>query len=828
MTVGVIRGVVNLGGDGLKRLEPNTSESFDAFVSNLVKRNKFDFGSAKTMAIGITPVRNATDLAVYFDPYAQTADDVVINKEWQYYPDNFTNTNFNFATDALELTARLDSGVLPAGVTTASPTADVAYSRQVTVADASALKVGQVVGLGAEAYDNLHRMHTYSITTPANGDVITLLLTHALTAAQGGFDPVTLTVTSAGVAADDAASFVSQVNAHATLQAWNITALLMPGVPGGFLTSFPKYSLAASDDYGAAGKGSVTWLTRTFSRVGTATLLTPQNVSGVNYIVSKSVNTLTLSHPVTLTTASVLTFNPVYMMEVRFTGTLGGVDRITNGDFSVDASWTKGAGWSIAAGVASASTSSAALSQTIASLVQGLSYTITYTVTRSAGSIRPSIGGTNGTSRSAAGTYTESITAGAGGVLAFTGTGFTGTIDNVSIKAAGSYILQDVSFLSAGMVVQCSFQDSNIRRILNVDSTNKEISVDGAPYMQSGHWLTAYPVFMAKTNAVTTANTVLNFAAVPSGVAIGHRYFNYFATGQVGDIFVAGVTATTVTLDTAVTVGNGDTIQFSPPISSGQFWSKAIFAPGLDGINTVAVDLKFDAPGAEVVGAWPAFWTYTATDDPNPTAGGSGTSEIDFFDVFNYWNNTSANNYIPAGGSTQTGTMRAGSTSTTAVLATTSTQRTGDYVGMTLQITSGTGNAQTRTITGYDGTTQIATVSPEWTVTPDATSVYKFNAVDFYTHPKFTGGSLPGNNFGAFPRRASAVYTATKAFFYLDNLLVRAAYVTWNKYKRGQIGVNLAVGSASTSFNSNGFYPVDASQFPMKYRVEEMSWWSSP
>ena len=94
--------------------------------------------------------------------------------------------------------------------------------------------------------------------------------------------------------------------------------------------------------------------------------------------------------------------------------------------------------------------------------------------------------------RSTSGTFTDTITAGSGGVLAFTGTGFTGTIDVVSVKGNGAYIVQDVSNLTVGQVVQCSFQDSNLRRITAIDTTNKEIIVEGAPYMQSGHWLTAY------------------------------------------------------------------------------------------------------------------------------------------------------------------------------------------------------------------------------------------------------------------------------------------------------------------------------------------------
>jgi hypothetical protein len=109
---------------------------------------------------------------------------------------------------------------------------------------------------------------------------------------------------------------------------------------------------------------------------------------------------------------------------------------VTNGAFASDTGWTKGTGWAIAAGVASATTASTALSQTSAiTLIAGFTYTITYTVSRSAGSVTPSIGGTAGTARSSSATFTETIVAGSTQILAFTGAGFTGSVDNVSVTA---------------------------------------------------------------------------------------------------------------------------------------------------------------------------------------------------------------------------------------------------------------------------------------------------------------------------------------------------------------------------------------------------------
>jgi len=110
---------------------------------------------------------------------------------------------------------------------------------------------------------------------------------------------------------------------------------------------------------------------------------------------------------------------------------------VTNGAFGSDASWTKGTGWTIAAGVATATGAiSTALSQTSAiTLIAGYTYTITYAVTRTAGTVTPSIGGTAGTARSTNATFTETIVAGSTQILAFTGAGFSGTIDNVTVTA---------------------------------------------------------------------------------------------------------------------------------------------------------------------------------------------------------------------------------------------------------------------------------------------------------------------------------------------------------------------------------------------------------
>jgi hypothetical protein len=111
---------------------------------------------------------------------------------------------------------------------------------------------------------------------------------------------------------------------------------------------------------------------------------------------------------------------------------------VTNGNIATDTAWVKGTGWTISGGVANyTGLGGSNLSQAIA-ITSGVSYSVTYTVTLSAGEfIDVVLGGTVGTRRSASGTYSEQIVAGAANnSIRFSSPGSaTGlTIDNVSVQ----------------------------------------------------------------------------------------------------------------------------------------------------------------------------------------------------------------------------------------------------------------------------------------------------------------------------------------------------------------------------------------------------------
>lgn len=71
------------------------------------------------------------------------------------------------------------------------------------------------------------------------------------------------------------------------------------------------------------------------------------------------------------------------------------------------------------------------------------------------------------------------------------------------------------------------------------------------------------------------------------------------------------------------------------------------------------------------------------------------------------------------------GTAQSGSTSTTIKLRAGASFSDEAYKNLSISIISGTGSGQVKTITGYVGSTRVATVNSAWTTTPNNTSVYK-------------------------------------------------------------------------------------------------------
>ncbi len=78
-----------------------------------------------------------------------------------------------------------------------------------------------------------------------------------------------------------------------------------------------------------------------------------------------------------------------------------------------------------------------------------------------------------------------------------------------------------------------------------------------------------------------------------------------------------------------------------------------------------------------------------------------------------------------------TGTAQAGAASTI-TLASGASASNNFYRGTVITTTGGTGSGQTRQIKSYVGSTKVATVTPAWSVTPDATTTYSIAPCHVY------------------------------------------------------------------------------------------------
>lgn len=130
---------------------------------------------------------------------------------------------------------------------------------------------------------------------------------------------------------------------------------------------------------------------------------------------------------------------------------------VTNGTFDSDTVWTKGAGWTIGSGLATATGGiSTSISQTASiALKRGRTYVVDYDISVSAGTLTASVGGVSGTAHSASGHYTDIIKAGESQVIAFTGAGFTGALDSITVTPLAYEKVADLPELAT-----ITYQDS--------------------------------------------------------------------------------------------------------------------------------------------------------------------------------------------------------------------------------------------------------------------------------------------------------------------------------------------------------------------------------
>lgn len=156
-----------------------------------------------------------------------------------------------------------------------------------------------------------------------------------------------------------------------------------------------------------------------------------------------------------------------------------GADVIVNGGFGADTDWTKGAGWAIAAGLATGTVASSDLTAAVAPMIAETWYTTVYTLSAfAAGTVQAVVGGISYPTHAANATYTESGRAGTT-VFKFTGAGFTGSLDNVSSKALvtaelfASVLVSTADVIaSVAVTLPAALGGVQAGLVLNLDSTS--------------------------------------------------------------------------------------------------------------------------------------------------------------------------------------------------------------------------------------------------------------------------------------------------------------------------------------------------------------------
>jgi hypothetical protein len=313
---------------------PNTVKSFDQVLAGgYVPLADFSFGTGPAPA-GSTKISDQASLDTYFEAYSKNAGNIVINSELQRYMPTSTPENFVFAPDALELTATLYNPPSNMAVGTATVVGAVSNSRNITVADASAIPVGQVLSLGKS---NLANTVMLGISLgPVVGNTLTLKVSGPGTAVPNGFAQIAFTATvQAGDTLDTLAQwFVDQVNGDATMIANKITAYKCPVGVGNLAVNWPARNVNGTPDIGALANGSISAYSITTAKTGPTMLFDLTSAIQVPFVVSKAGNVLTVSQPVTIADGASIKLSPSSLILHRNTAYTNGFTTVPFADTS--------------------------------------------------------------------------------------------------------------------------------------------------------------------------------------------------------------------------------------------------------------------------------------------------------------------------------------------------------------------------------------------------------------------------------------------------------------------------------------------------------------
>ncbi len=213
-----------------------------------------------------------------------------------------------------------------------------------------------------------------------------------------------------------------------------------------------------------------------------------------------------------------------------------GPELVVNGGFDTDTNWIKVAGWTIGTGLLNATAGAFTTALQSYALTPLSTYQVTYTVSNfSAGTCRPTMTGgvqVTGTYVAANGVFTERLVATSGSAafgLQAGGSGFTGSIDNISVKEVLTTTSVVLNGLTAGNYTdtagtQFTTKDQFVG--LGLDAMGSL----GAELIPPGNWVSgSFAVITSQSDNGFTVDASAgdNFAAAyktVTGLIVGNTY----------------------------------------------------------------------------------------------------------------------------------------------------------------------------------------------------------------------------------------------------------------------------------------------------------------
>lgn len=267
--------------------------------------------------------------------------------------------------------------------------------------------------------------------------------------------------------------------------------------------------------------------------------------------------------------------------------------------------------------------------------------------------------------------------------------------------------------------------------------------------------LTCLPNTAVTTNAsLLTSGTGTDQLSVTSGRVDAGKILGTAistpATAGVLDVNVKNMNNVAATSITTINANQGTT----QPLNFTGTAGSALVKSDMVDVAGAAVSATTAQLGVNVVN-----WNNAVVASPNV----SGVPKVDVVDWLGSAPNALRNGRVDAIPQLHTGTAQAGANGSI-TLAASGSSTDNLYTGQYVTIDSSTGANQTRLITGYTGSTKVATVSPNWITNPTSASTYIIHPHGYVA--AVTGdviGNVEGNVNGSVASVTGAVGSVTGA-----------------------------------------------------------------